>query len=312
MQKCKKLIAVVAALVMLFAISAASLTASAVTKSEVLETTYMIDQILFGDEENNGFTFVYFDKADNTIKDMVYLPIGESPWNPGLDMFTGPTAEDECEGYEYIIFNYTYGVPTVHPSMNGRTGCAFTAPYTGTVKVMTYFRCGSVLPDASELFIYKNEVKDENLLFRQVGTEDGATSEYEVTVDVTVGDKIYWFVDAMETTANDSCDFNPRVQYIEVNDANVSDDPETEPPTSSENDTTETPDTDANDVTTDKNDDTTNAPDSGADTIAAPVTTGSSSSTDGGNNTLVIVLCVAAAVIVIAVVVVVVLKKKKK
>lgn len=51
MKKKQKLISVFAALLLIFTVSAASLTASAASLSEVLETTYMIDQILFGDEE---------------------------------------------------------------------------------------------------------------------------------------------------------------------------------------------------------------------------------------------------------------------
>lgn len=306
MKKKQKLISVFAALLLIFTVSAASLTASAASLSEVLETTYMIDQILFGDEEVNGFTFVYYDKADSTIKDMIYLPIGESPWNSALDMYTGPTEEGESEGYEYIIFNYTYGVPTVHPSEKGSTGCAFTVPYTGTIKVMTYFRVGSVLPDSSELFIYKNEVSDETLLFRQVGTEDGATSEYEVTVDVNAGDKIYWFVDCMETTANDSCDFNPRVQYTAVNDENVSDDPvvDTEPPASSDE-----PDTDEPTVSTDEKTDTSAPADSKAESTA-PVS-GADEEKDS-DDTLLFVICAVAAAAVIAAVVIIIVKKKKK
>lgn len=80
-----------------------------------------------------------------------------------------------------------------------------------------------MLPDSSELFIYKNSVSDDNLLFRQVGGEDPATAEYELTVDVNAGDMIYWFVDCMDSIANDACDFNPRVVYTAVNDENIDD-----------------------------------------------------------------------------------------
>ena len=202
---------------------AVALTASAVTKSEVLDTIYQFDQILFGEDEVNGFTFHYYDKADSTIKDCVYLPIGESPWNAGLDMYTGPTEGEESEGYEYIIMNYTYGCPTIHPSRLGQTGCAFHIPYDGTVKITTYFRIGSAQPDSAELFIYLNEVSEGSLLLDYVATDVGVELEVE-NVEVKAGDVIYWFVDCMDSTANDSCDFNPRVQYTEVTDANVGED----------------------------------------------------------------------------------------
>ncbi len=271
--------------------------ASAVTQSEVLETIYAFDQILFGADEMNGFTFVYYDKADSQIKPMVYLGLNESPWNPGLDMYTGPTEEGECEGYEYIILNYTYGCPTIHPSKMGNTGCAWTAPYTGTVNVMTYFRVGSPLPDASELYIYKNSVSEDTLLFQQMGTDDGSVSEYAVEVAVEAGDIIYWFVDCVETTANDSCDFNPRVQYTAVDDANVGAD--TEAPETSDTVAPETSDTAAPETSD------TKAPDTNAPATEKPA------DDKGGLPTGAIIGIVAAVVVVIAVVVVVVLKKKK-
>lgn len=314
MKTAKKLItALLICTAMVLSLAAIS-PASAATVSEVLETTYALDQILFGSEEVNGFTFVYYDKADSQIKPMVYLGMGESPWNQGLDMYTGPTEEGECEGYEYIIFNYTYGCPTVHPSLMGNTGCAFTAPYTGTIKVMTYFRVGSALPDASEVQIYKNSVSDETCLLKQVGTEDGATAEYTVEVEVTAGDIIYWFVDCVETTANDSCDFNPRVQYTAVNDENVSADPETsetDPPASSDADTEDTEDTeDTSDAPASSDEESKkDSSDNGASTTKAP-DTGSSGSEDGGSNAWIWI--VVAAVVVVAVVVAVVLIKKKK
>lgn len=308
MKKRRPLLAVLLTVMLIIAAMTTALTASAVSVSEVLETTYALDQILFGDDEVNGFTFVYFDKADSTIKNMVYLPIGESPWNPTLDMYTGPTAEGECEGYEYIIFNYTYGVPTIHPSLMGSTGCAFTAPYTGTLKVMTYFRVGSVLPDASELFIYKNTVSDDTLLFRQVGGEDAAVAEYELTVDVNAGDIIYWFVDCMETSASDSCDFNPRVVYTAVNDENVSED--------DMSDTDDTAESSGDDISDDAS--TTDSPASSSvsdksDSTSAPATSDKADDTKpGGTNITLIIILAAAAIAVIAVVVVLVVKKNKK
>lgn len=84
MKKNRPLYAALLTALLIISAASASLTASAVSVSEILETTYSIDQILFGDDEINGFTFVYYDKADNTVKNMVYLPIGESPWNPPL------------------------------------------------------------------------------------------------------------------------------------------------------------------------------------------------------------------------------------
>ncbi len=307
MKKAKRPLAVLTALLLTLAVIGGAPAVSAVTLSEVLETTYSIDQILFGDEEINGFTFVYFDKADSTIKDMIYLPIGESPWNELLDMYTGPTAEGECEGYEYIIFNYTYGVPTVHPSMKGNTGCAFTAPYTGTIKIMTYFRVGSVVPTSCELFIYKNEVSEETLLFRQVGTEDAAASEYEVTVDVTAGDKIYWFIDAMEDNTDDSCDFNPRVQYTAVNDENVSSDPVvTDPPAASEEQTGQTTEPPA----TGKPD--TEEPDTEEPVTSAMSESASSSEPSDSGKAFPVVPVVIGGIILCAVVVFVVIKVIKK
>ena len=281
---------------------------SAITKSELLETTYQFDQILFGEENVGGFTFHYYDKADSTIKDCVYVPIGESPWNPGLDMYTGPTDEDESEGYEYIIMNYTYGCPTVHPSLMGQTGCAFHCPYTGTVKITTYFRCGSVLPDASELFIYLNEVSEAARLLDYVGTETGVETEVE-NVEVKAGDIIYWFVDCMETTANDSCDFNPRVNYTAVNDENVSEDEQVvtdtdeQPGTDSEENSSAAPDTEPGQVTdsekqTDK-------------TTDKPKTT-TEAGEEGQNNTWIIIGIAAAVVVIAAVVAVLIAKKKKK
>lgn len=289
--------------------ASASLTASAVSVSEILETTYSIDQILFGDDEINGFTFVYYDKADNTVKNMVYLPIGESPWNPGLDMYTGPTAEGECEGYEYMFINYTYGVPTIHPSVMGNTGCAFTVPYTGTIKVMTYFRVGSVLPDSAELFIYKNTVSDDTLLFRQVGEEDSATAEYELTVDVKAGDIIYWFVDCVETNANDASDFNPRVVYTAVNDENVSEDGGDDT-----DDTSESPDTD-NDESSDTSTNTVPSTDKDSDKAgtSAPATSNTTDNTKAESPDIAVIVIIAvAAAAVIAVAAVLIAKKKKK
>lgn len=78
MKKNRPLYAALLAALLIISAASASLTASAVSVSEILETTYSIDQILFRDDEINGFTFVYYDKADNTVKNMVYLPIGES------------------------------------------------------------------------------------------------------------------------------------------------------------------------------------------------------------------------------------------
>lgn len=304
MKKSRPLYAALLTALLIISAASTSLTASAVSVSEILETTYSIDQILFGDDEINGFTFVYYDKADNTVKNMVYLPIGESPWNPSLDMYTGPTAEGECEGYEYIILNYTFGTPTIHPSLMGNTGCAFTVPYTGTVKIMTYFRVGSVLPDSSELFIYKNSVSDDNLLFRQVGDEDPATAEYELTVDVNAGDMIYWFVDCMDSTANDACDFNPRVAYTAVNDENIDDngnDTDAEPSDSSSS-VDELP--------------ASSAPATGSSaetTVASAAVTGEASDAPrSAGNVALIVIVAAAATAVTAAAVILVAKKRKK
>lgn len=309
MRKRSPLIAVMLTVMFIISAMSSALAASAVSVSEVLETTYAFDQILFGDDEVNGFTFVYYDKADKTIKNMVYLPIGESPWNPGLDMYTGPTAEGECEGYEYMFINYTYGVPTIHPSVMGNTGCAFTVPYTGTIKVMTYFRVGSVLPDSAELFIYKNTVSDDTLLFRQVGGEDSAAAEYELTVDVKAGDIIYWFVDCVETNANDACDFNPRVVYTAVNDENVSEDGGDDT-----DNTSESPDTD-NDASSGSSASTAPATDNDSDKAgtSAPATSDrtDNTKTEGPNIAVIVIIAVAAAA-VIAVAAVLIAKKKKK
>lgn len=309
MKKNRPLYAALLAALLIISAASASLTASAVSVSEILETTYSIDQILFGDDEINGFTFVYYDKADNTVKNMVYLPIGESPWNPSLDMYTGPTAEGECEGYEYMILNYTFGTPTIHPSLMGSTGCAFTAPYTGTLKIMTYFRVGSVLPDSSELFIYKNSVSDDNLLFRQVGEEDSATAEYELTVDVKAGDIIYWFVDCVETNANDASDFNPRVVYTAVNDENVSEDGGDDT-----DDTSESPDTD-NDESSDTSTNTVPSTDKDSDKAgtSAPATSNTTDNTKAESPDIAVIVIIAvAAAAVIAVAAVLIAKKKKK
>ena len=309
MRKRRPLIAVMLTVMFIISAMSSTLAASAVSVSEVLETTYAFDQILFGDDEVNGFTFVYYDKADKTIKNMVYLPIGESPWNPGLDMYTGPTAEGECEGYEYMFINYTYGVPTIHPSVMGNTGCAFTVPYTGTIKVMTYFRVGSVLPDSAELFIYKNTVSDDTLLFRQVGEEDSATAEYELTVDVKAGDIIYWFVDCVETNANDASDFNPRVVYTAVNDENVSEDGGDDT-----DDTTESPDTD-NDESSDTSTNTVPSTDKDSDKAgtSAPATSNTTDNTKAESPDIAVIVIIAvAAAAVIAVAAVLIAKKKKK
>lgn len=309
MRKRKPLIAVMLTVMFIISAMSSTLAASAVSVSEVLETTYAFDQILFGDDEVNGFTFVYYDKADKTIKNMVYLPIGESPWNPGLDMYTGPTAEGECEGYEYMFINYTYGVPTIHPSVMGNTGCAFTVPYTGTIKVMTYFRVGSVLPDSAELFIYKNTVSDDTLLFRQVGEEDSATAEYELTVDVKAGDIIYWFVDCVETNANDASDFNPRVVYTAVNDENVSEDGGDDT-----DDTSESPDTD-NDESSDTSTNTVPSTDNDSDKAgtSAPATSNTTDNTKAESPDIAVIVIIAvAAAAVIAVAAVLIAKKKKK
>lgn len=309
MKKNRPLYAALLTALLIISAASASLTASAVSVSEILETTYSIDQILFGDDEINGFTFVYYDKADNTVKNMVYLPIGESPWNPGLDMYTGPTAEGECEGYEYMFINYTYGVPTIHPSVMGNTGCAFTVPYTGTIKVMTYFRVGSVLPDSAELFIYKNTVSDDTLLFRQVGEEDSATAEYELTVDVKAGDIIYWFVDCVETNANDASDFNPRVVYTAVNDENVSEDGGDDT-----DDTSESPDTD-NDESSDTSTNTVPSTDKDSDKAgtSAPATSNTTDNTKAESPDIAVIVIIAvAAAAVIAVAAVLIAKKKKK
>lgn len=309
MRKRKPLIAVMLTVMFIISAMSSTLAASAVSVSEVLETTYAFDQILFGDDEVNGFTFVYYDKADKTIKNMVYLPIGESPWNPGLDMYTGPTAEGECEGYEYMFINYTYGVPTIHPSVMGNTGCAFTVPYTGTIKVMTYFRVGSVLPDSAELFIYKNTVSDDTLLFRQVGEEDSATAEYELTVDVKAGDIIYWFVDCVETNANDASDFNPRVVYTAVNDENVSEDGGDDT-----DDTSESPDTD-NDESSDTSTNTVSSTDKDSDKAgtSAPATSNTTDNTKAESPDIAVIVIIAvAAAAVIAVAAVLIAKKKKK
>lgn len=309
MRKRKPLIAVMLTVMFIISAMSSTLAASAVSVSEVLETTYAFDQILFGDDEVNGFTFVYYDKADNTVKNMVYLPIGESPWNPSLDMYTGPTAEGECEGYEYMFINYTYGVPTIHPSVMGNTGCAFTVPYTGTIKVMTYFRVGSVLPDSAELFIYKNTVSDDTLLFRQVGEEDSATAEYELTVDVKAGDIIYWFVDCVETNANDASDFNPRVVYTAVNDENVSEDGGDDT-----DDTSESPDTD-NDESSDTSTNTVPSTDKDSDKAgtSAPATSNTTDNTKAESPDIAVIVIIAvAAAAVIAVAAVLIAKKKKK
>lgn len=309
MKKRRPLIAVMLTVMFIISAMSSTLAASAVSVSEVLETTYAFDQILFGDDEVNGFTFVYYDKADKTIKNMVYLPIGESPWNPGLDMYTGPTAEGECEGYEYMFINYTYGVPTIHPSVMGNTGCAFTVPYTGTIKVMTYFRVGSVLPDSAELFIYKNTVSDDTLLFRQVGEEDSATAEYELTVDVKAGDIIYWFVDCVETNANDASDFNPRVVYTAVNDENVSEDGGDDT-----DDTSESPDTD-NDESSDTSTNTVPSTDKDSDKAgtSAPATSNTTDNTKAESPDIAVIVIIAvAAAAVIAVAAVLIAKKKKK
>lgn len=309
MRKRKPLIAVMLTVMFIISAMSSTLAASAVSVSEVLETTYAFDQILFGDDEINGFTFVYYDKADNTVKNMVYLPIGESRWNPSLDMYTGPTAEGECEGYEYMFINYTYGVPTIHPSVMGNTGCAFTVPYTGTIKVMTYFRVGSVLPDSAELFIYKNTVSDDTLLFRQVGEEDSATAEYELTVDVKAGDIIYWFVDCVETNANDASDFNPRVVYTAVNDENVSEDGGDDT-----DDTSESPDTD-NDESSDTSTNTVPSTDKDSDKAgtSAPATSNTTDNTKAESPDIAVIVIIAvAAAAVIAVAAVLIAKKKKK
>lgn len=309
MKKNRPLYAALLTALLIISAASASLTASAVSVSEILETTYSIDQILFGDDEINGFTFVYYDKADNTVKNMVYLPIGESPWNPGLDMYTGPTVEGECEGYEYMFINYTYGVPTIHPSVMGNKGCAFTVPYTGTIKVMTYFRVGSVLPDSAELFIYKNTVSDDTLLFRQVGEEDSATAEYELTVDVKAGDIIYWFVDCVETNANDASDFNPRVVYTAVNDENVSEDGGDDT-----DDTSESPDTD-NDESSDTSTNTVPSTDKDSDKAgtSAPATSNTTDNTKAESPDIAVIVIIAvAAAAVIAVAAVLIAKKKKK
>lgn len=319
MKKNRPLYAALLTALLIISAATASLTASAVSVSEILETTYSIDQILFGDDEINGFTFVYYDKADNTVKNMVYLPIGESPWNPSLDMYTGPTAEGECEGYEYMILNYTFGVPTIHPSLMGSTGCAFTAPYTGTVKIMTYFRVGSVLPDSSELFIYKNSVSDDNLLFRQVGGEDPATAEYELTVDVNAGDMIYWFVDCMDSNANDACDFNPRVVYTAVNDENIDDngnDTDDEPSDSSSS-ADEPPVSSAPDTGSSADEPpASSAPATGSSAgtaVASGAVTGEASDTPRSvGSVAIIVIVVAAVTAVTAAVLILVAKKRKK
>ena len=310
MRKRRPLIAVMLTVMFIISAMSSALAASAVSVSEVLETTYAFDQILFGDDEVNGFTFVYYDKADKTIKNMVYLPIGESPWNPGLDMYTGPTAEGECEGYEYMFINYTYGVPTIHPSVMGNTGCAFTVPYTGTIKVMTYFRVGSVLPDSAELFIYKNTVSDDTLLFRQVGGEDSAAAEYELTVDVKAGDIIYWFVDCVETNANDASDFNPRVVYTAVNDENVSEDGGDDT-----DDTSESPNTTDNDESSDTSTNTAPSTDKDSDKAgtSAPVTSNTTDNTKAESPDIAVIVIIAvAAAAVIAVAAVLIAKKKKK
>lgn len=249
---------------------------------------------------------------------MVYLPIGESPWNPSLDMYTGPTAEGECEGYEYIILNYTFGVPTIHPSLMGSTGCAFTAPYTGTVKIMTYFRVGSVLPDSSELFIYKNSVSDDNLLFRQVGGEDPATAEYELTVDVNAGDMIYWFVDCMDSNANDACDFNPRVVYTAVNDENIDDngnDTDDEPSDSSSS-VDEPPASSAPDTGSSADEPpASSAPATGSSAgtaVASGAVTGEASDTPRSVGSVAIIVIVAAAVTAVTAAVLILVAKKRK
>ena len=74
MKKNRPLYAALLAALLIISAASASLTASAVSVSEILETTYSIDQILFGDDEINGFTFVYYDKADNTVKTWCTFP----------------------------------------------------------------------------------------------------------------------------------------------------------------------------------------------------------------------------------------------
>ncbi len=300
----KKLLAAVLGLLL---VASLSLGASAVSKSEVLDTIYQFDQILFGEDNVNGFTFHYFDKADNTIKDCVYLPIGESPWNSSLDMYTGPTEAPDSEGYEYMIMNYTFGCPTVHPSLMGQTGCAFHIPYDGTVKITTYFRNGSVQPDGCELFVYLNEVSEESMLLDYVGTEEGQELEVE-NVEVKAGDTIYWFVDCMETLSNDSCDFNPRVQYTAVTDENVSDE---EPFQSEEPDTSAEPD-DSETEQKPAGSDTENTPATDGKNETKPATTDKAKTDEKSSNTGLVIGIVATAVVVAAVVAIIIAKAKKK
>ena len=297
MKKNRPLYAALLAALLIISAASASLTASAVSVSEILETTYSIDQILFGDDEINGFTFVYYDKADNTVKNMVYLPIGESPWNPSLDMYTGPTAEGECEGYEYMILNYTFGT---------------------TLKIMTYFRVGSVLPDSSELFIYKNSVSDDNLLFRQVGGEDPATAEYELTVDVNAGDMIYWFVDCMDSIANDACDFNPRVVYTAVNDENIDDNGnDTDDELSDSSSSVDEPPVSSAPATSSSADEppASSAPATGSSdetAVASGAVTGEASDTPRSVGSVAIIVIIAAAVTAVTAAVLILVAKKRK
>ena len=151
-----------------------------------------------------------------------------------------------------------------------------------------------------------------------MGGEDPATAEYELTVDVNAGDMIYWFVDCMDSIANDACDFNPRVVYTAVNDENIDDNGnDTDDELSDSSSSVDEPPVSSAPATSSSADEppASSAPATGSSdetAVASGAVTGEASDTPRSVGSVAIIVIVAAAVTAVTAAVLILVAKKRK
>ncbi len=155
----------------------------------------------WGQRVNNGWSYGYLDKAENTFKNLAFVRAD--------DRFKG-TADAQ---YEYLmIMRYA-----VHPSLGGSPAMVFTAPKEGSLELYVMAQIGAydLSPTSTGVAVYQNDVKvwpaEED--FSKLGPK---ALNLFLDLDVAEGDRVAIVVDALENNINyDETALRVNAQYAE-------------------------------------------------------------------------------------------------
>ena len=160
---------------------------------KVYEVDYSTEK--WGTQNNNGWTFQYFDAAANKLKKLA--------WSASKNQFVGVS---EDANYEHLFIGQ-YGL--CHPAMKGYPAQVFTAPYAGSLEVVVQGRLGDIInSDGTQVYVMLNgKIVDPGY---QTNDVIGAKA---ITLEVKVGDVVAVVMGPVNTIVSDTSIVRAFAQY---------------------------------------------------------------------------------------------------